>query len=100
MKKQRSLWPMLVLILAIGSSLLLFGCGGGSESGDGAASSVSSAEGVISGAAVKGPVSGATVKAYAINNGVMGRRSVPAPRTRREISTFPSAHIQDLSCCR
>ena len=63
---------MLVLILAIGSSLLLFGCGGGSESGDGAASSASSADGVITGTAVKGPVSGATVKAYAINNGLMG----------------------------
>jgi hypothetical protein len=68
MKKQRSLWPMLVLILAIGSSLLLFGCGGGSGSGDG---DVSSADGMITGAAVKGPVSGATVKAYAINNGLM-----------------------------
>ena len=72
MKKYKSLWPMLIFVVAIGSSLLLFGCGGGSESGDGAASSVSSAEGVISGAAVKGPVSGATVKAYAINNGLMG----------------------------
>ena len=72
MKKSKSLWPMLVLILAIGSSLLLFGCGGGSESGDGAVSSASSADGVITGTAVKGPVSNATVKAYAINNGLMG----------------------------
>jgi len=69
MKKNTSVWPMMVLILAIGSSLLLLGCGGGSGSGDGTASSV---EGVISGTAVKGPVSGATVKAYAINNGLMG----------------------------
>ena len=59
----------MVLILAIGSSLLLFGCGGGSGSGDGAASSV---DGVISGTAVKGPVSSTTVTAYAINNGLMG----------------------------
>jgi hypothetical protein len=49
---------MLVLMLAIGSSLLLFGCGGGSDSGNGVASS---ADGVISGTAVKGPVNGATV---------------------------------------
>jgi hypothetical protein len=66
---------MLVLILAIGASFLLFGCGGGSGSGDGAvssASSVSSADGVITGTGVKGPVSGATVKAYSINNGLMG----------------------------
>jgi len=67
MKKSKRIWPAMVLILAIGSSLLLFGCGGGS--GGGATSSV---DGVISGAAVKGPVSGATVKAYAIHNGLMG----------------------------
>lgn len=58
---------MMVLILAVGSSLLLFGCGGGG--GGGATSSV---DGAITGTAVKGPVSGATVKAYAINNGVKG----------------------------
>lgn len=67
MKRSKRIWPMMVLILAIGSSLLLVGCGGGS--GGGATSSV---DGVISGAAVKGPVSSATVTAYAINNGVMG----------------------------
>lgn len=69
MKKSKSLWPMLVFTLAIGSLLLLFGCGGGSGSGDGAVSSV---DGVITGTAVKGPVNGATVTAYAINNGLMG----------------------------
>lgn len=58
---------MMALILTIGSSLLLFGCGGGG--GDGATSGVN---GVISGAAVKGPVSSATVMAYALNNGAMG----------------------------
>ena len=62
---------MLVLILAFGSSLLLFGCGGGSGGGGGATSS-SSVDGTITGTAVKGPVSGATVTAFAINNGVMG----------------------------
>jgi hypothetical protein len=67
MKKPTSTWPMMVLMLAIGSSLLLFGCGGGS--GGGATSSV---DGTITGTAVKGPVNSATVTAYAINNGVMG----------------------------
>lgn len=67
MKKRTSIWPMMVLMLAIGSSLLLFGCGGGG--GGGATSSV---DGAITGTAVKGPVNGATVKAYAINNGLMG----------------------------
>jgi hypothetical protein len=60
---------MMVLMLAIGSSLLLFGCGGGSGGGGVATSSV---DGTITGAAVKGPVNGATVTAYAINSGVMG----------------------------
>ncbi len=69
MKKSTSAWPILVLILAIASSLLLFGCGGGSGGGDGA---TSSADGAISGTAVKGPVNGATVTAFAIGNGMMG----------------------------
>ena len=69
MKKQTSVWPMMVLILAIGSSLLLFGCGGGSGGSSGTTSGV---DGVISGTAVKGPVNGATVTAFAIGNGLMG----------------------------
>jgi hypothetical protein len=60
---------MLVLMLAIGSSLLLFGCGGGGGGSDGAAPGVN---GTIMGTAVKGPVNGATVTAFAINSGVMG----------------------------
>jgi hypothetical protein len=71
MKRSRSIWSKLVLILVIGSSSLFFGCGGGSGSGDGAASG---ADGVISGTAVKGPVNGATVTAYSISNGMMGAR--------------------------
>jgi hypothetical protein len=69
MKRYAGGWSMMVLILATGSSLLLFGCGGGSGGNGGATSSV---DGVITGMAVKGPVSGATVTAFAINNGVMG----------------------------
>ncbi|MCL5808538.1 MAG: hypothetical protein M1418_08355 [Deltaproteobacteria bacterium] len=69
MKKNKRVWPIMVLISIIGLSLLLFGCGGGSGSGDGAVSGV---DGVITGTAVKGPVNGAAVSAYAINNGLMG----------------------------
>jgi mono/diheme cytochrome c family protein len=69
MKKNPGVWPLFVLLLAIGSSLLLFGCGG--ESGSSGESS-SSVDGVITGSAVKGPVSGAMVSAFAINNGTMG----------------------------
>ncbi len=69
MKKNASALMMMVLILAIGSSLLLFGCGGGGGGSDGA---TPVANGVITGTAVKGPVSGATVTAFAISNGVMG----------------------------
>ncbi|MDP1989748.1 MAG: hypothetical protein Q8K00_01900 [Syntrophales bacterium] len=69
MKKYTNVWKMLVLILAIGSSLLLFGCGGGGGSSDGATTGVN---GTITGTAVKGPVNGATVTAFAINSGAMG----------------------------
>lgn len=69
MKKNTRVWPILVLTLALGSSLLLFGCSGGSGGGSG---ETSGAEGTITGTAVKGPVNGAAVTAFAINNGVMG----------------------------
>lgn len=70
MKTGKGIMPMLVLILAIGSSLVLSGCGGGGGgSSDGATSGVN---GTIMGTAVKGPVSGGTVMAFAINNGAMG----------------------------
>ena len=59
----------LLLAMAVGalSTAGLVACGGGG--GDG---STSAATGTISGTATKGPVSGATVRAYAINNGVKG----------------------------
>jgi hypothetical protein len=60
---------MMVLMLAIGSSLFLYGCGGG---GGGSDATTSGVNGTIMGTAVKGPVNGATVTAFAINNGVMG----------------------------
>ena len=61
---------MLVFVLAIGSSLLLFGCGG--SGGGGSDGATSGANGTITGTAVKGPVSGATVTVFAISSGVMG----------------------------
>jgi hypothetical protein len=69
MKKYTSGWAMMALILVAGSSFLLFGCGGGGGGSDGAASGV---DGMITGTAVKGPVSGATVTAFAVNGGLMG----------------------------
>ncbi len=72
MKKYTSGSATLALILAICSLLLLFGCGGGGGGTGGTDGASSSANGMITGTAVKGPVNGATVTAYAINNGVMG----------------------------
>ena len=52
-------------LLLSASPLLLSACGGSSSSGKGAG-------GTISGTMIKGPVSGASVMAYAITNGTMG----------------------------
>jgi hypothetical protein len=62
---------MLVLFLAIGSSLLLSGCGGGGGGGT-TSTSTPGVNGTIMGTAVKGPVNGATVTAFGINGGGMG----------------------------
>ena len=53
------------------STTALVACGGGGGGGDGSGST-SATTGTISGTATKGAVSGATVRAYAINNGVKG----------------------------
>src|SRR5512135_2890583 len=60
--------------LAILPIVLVAGCGGGGgEGGSGGATSSSSGGGTVSGTAIKGPVSGATVIAYSINaNGTRG----------------------------
>lgn len=58
----------LALTLLIGLPLLLSGCGGGGGGGTTSAANV----GTISGAAVKGPINGGTVTAYAVTNGTMG----------------------------
>jgi hypothetical protein len=66
--KHRSLSIISVLTLICSFTLLLFGCGGGEGSG------TTGANGIISGAAVKGPISGGTVTAYAITNGTIGKQ--------------------------
>ena len=70
MRRYGNLKTMLALTLMVGSLSLIFGCGGGGSNG--AASATGG--GMISGTAVKGPVNGGTVTAYAVSNGTMGAR--------------------------
>jgi hypothetical protein len=65
MYQQKNLIAVLALTLLIGSTLILSSCGGG---GGG----TTDGNGMISGTASKGPVNGATVTSFAINNGTMG----------------------------
>lgn len=53
------------------ASLTLFGCGGGGTVGTTASPGTN---GTISGMAVKGPVAGANVAAFAVDNGAMGQQ--------------------------
>jgi hypothetical protein len=71
MRKNKKLKVMLTLTLFIGSMSLLYGCGGGGG-GATAPGGTTGSNGMISGTAVKGPISGGTVAAYAITNGSMG----------------------------
>ncbi len=66
MTKHKNLQMISTLTLVSVLILFLFGCGGGGGGG-----TTTAAYGTLSGAAVKGPVSGATVTAYAIINGIM-----------------------------
>ena len=59
---------MLALTLLIGSLSLLFGCGGTGNNG----TTSGTGSGMISGSAIKGPINGGTVTAYAVTNGTMG----------------------------
>ena len=61
----------LALALAALSFFFLAACGGG---GDGGNPFFAAPPGSISGVATKGPVSGATVKAFAVSSGVAGRQ--------------------------
>lgn len=68
-RNARSTRWLLTVVLGALSTTVLVACSG--SGGDGSAST-SVTTGTISGTATKGPVSGATVRAYAINNGVKG----------------------------
>lgn len=59
---------MLALTFLVGSLSLLFGCGGAGNNG----TPSGTGSGMISGSAVKGPINGGTVTAYAVTNGTMG----------------------------
>ncbi len=78
MRKHKKLRVMLALTLLIGSLSLLFGCGGAGSSslttpgGNSGTTGTNGTNGMISGTAVKGPISGGTVTAFAITNGTMG----------------------------
>ena len=71
MQKHKKIKVLLTLTLLIGSMSLLYGCGGGGSSAT-TPGGTTGANGMISGKAVKGPISGGTVTAYAITNGTMG----------------------------
>ena len=68
--------------VAAASLLLLSGCGGGGTNSapttESAPPSAPAVQGTISGTAVEGPVSGATVTAYAVTDGVPGAKIVSA----------------------
>ncbi len=74
MKRHMNLRVILALTLLIGSTLFLFSCGGGGGGG-----TTPAVNGTMSGTAVKGPVNGATVTAFAINNGIMGAQIGSGP---------------------
>jgi len=66
----------------VSAGLALAGCGGGGGSGSGSTGTGGTppppVSGTVSGTAVKGPVSGATVTAYAISGGAMGTKIASA----------------------
>jgi hypothetical protein len=71
MRKHKKLKTMLTLTLFIGSMSLLYGCGGGGGSATIPGGSTGG-NGMISGTAVKGPINGGTVTAYAVTSGTIG----------------------------
>ncbi|MDP3857686.1 MAG: hypothetical protein Q8Q73_08000 [Stagnimonas sp.] len=80
----------LPLALTAVAALLLAGCGGGGSGVDGALTATTpSAQGTVSGSAVKGPVSGATVQAFALTGGVMGAQISSAVTDANGAFTMP-----------
>ena len=75
MTRTHTLTRLLPFALTTVAALLLAGCGGGGSSGidgTGAATTPSAQGTTMSGNVVKGPVSGATVNAFAVTGGTMG----------------------------
>ena len=76
MQKQKKLKVMLAITLLIGSMSILSGCGSGGGTNSittpGENGGTTGATGMISGTAVKGPISGGAVTAFAVTNGSMG----------------------------
>ena len=72
----------------VSTSLVLAACGGGGSSTGGTSSPPPPPplSGTVSGTAVKGPVTGATVTAYAISSGTMGAKIASAAPTRKATS--------------
>ena len=71
MHSLKSLKTILALTFLVGSLSLLFGCGTSNSNTTPAINSGTNG-GMISGTAVKGPINGGTVTAYAVSNGTMG----------------------------
>jgi hypothetical protein len=78
MKTSRHFLAPIASFIAIAAMLWLDGCGGGSSSSSAPPPPPPPVQGTISGNAVKGPVSGGTVTAYAISNGTMGSQIASA----------------------
>lgn len=72
MTRTQDLTRHLAFALTALAASLLAGCGGGSSIDVTESATTASAQGILSGSVVKGPVSGATVKAFALSGGMMG----------------------------
>ena len=65
-------WSRILAVGATAALLLLSACGGGGGSTAVATAPPPPTQGTISGSAIKGPVGGASITAYALTNGAMG----------------------------
>ena len=78
-----------LLALTAAAALLLAGCGGGGSIDGTGSATTPSAQGTLSGNVVKGPVSGATVKAFSVSGGVMGAQISSAVTDANGAFTVP-----------
>jgi hypothetical protein len=98
MKRRQAMMKLFPLALTAAATLLLAGCGGGGSGvasmslGDttGAGMTIGSdSPGSLSGSVVKGPVGGATVRAFAVNGGAMGAQIASAVTDANGNFTMP-----------